>query len=219
MGFLIKVSGKSLEEIRVFLDVAVDKIIRGDIIAFPTNSVYGLGCDPNNLNAVRRLCGIKFREFSKGFLLLVYNIQTAKKIVEFTDIAENLAEKFWPGELTLILKRKAECIIPPEVVGSEETIGLRVPKNEVILEILKGLNDKGFFAGIVGTSANYSGEKPSVDGQEVARKFLQPIDLIIDAGESISKIPTTIVDCTQEEIKILREGKITREQIFEVISE
>ncbi len=218
MGFLVKVIGKALEDIKVFLDIAVENIIDGNIIAFPTDSVYGLGCDPTNLNAVKRLFNIKFRDASKGFLLLVYDIQEAEKIAEFNDPARKLADQFWPGELSLILKRKPQCIIPPVVSANEETIGLRVPKNEIIREILNLLKKKGNFGGIAGTSANYAGEEPSTDGQEISRKFLNPIDFIIDNGETRSKIPTTIVDCTKHEIDILREGKITREQIYEALS-
>jgi L-threonylcarbamoyladenylate synthase len=217
MGFLVKVIGKPIEEIEVFLDIAVENIIDGKIIAFPTNSVYGLGCDPINLDAVKRLFDIKFRDRAKGFLLLVYDIQEAEKIAEFNNDARKLANKFWPGELSLILKRKPQCIIPKEVSASEETIGLRVPKNKIIRGILTILKNKGIFAGIVGTSANYAGEEPSTDGQEVSRKFLNPIDFILDNGETLSKVPTTIVDCTKNEIEILREGKITKEQIYEAL--
>ncbi|TXT62134.1 MAG: Threonylcarbamoyl-AMP synthase [Promethearchaeota archaeon] len=217
MGFLIKVADQTLEEMRVFLDIAVDEIIEGKIIAFPTDSVYGLGCDPTNLNAVQRLFNIKFRDQSKGFLLLIYNVEEAQKVAQLNSSADKLIRGFWPGELTLILKRRPDCIIPPEVTGSEETIGLRVPKNEIILEILKRLKEKGHFGGIVGTSANYAGEEPSIDGQEVAKKLLTPVDIIIDGGKTKSQIPTTIVDCSKEEIEILREGKITKEQIDEVL--
>jgi len=219
MGFLVKVIGKALEDIKVFLDIAVENIIDGNIIAFPTDSVYGLGCDPTNLDAVKRLFNIKFRDKSKGFLLLVYDVQEAEKIAKFNDPARKLANQFWPGELSLILNRKPQCIIPKEVSASKETIGLRVPKNKIIREILNILKNKGRVGGIVGTSANYAGEEPSTDGQEVSRKFLNPIDFIIDYGETISKIPTTIVDCTKTRIEILREGKITKEQIYEALSE
>lgn len=218
MGFLVKVKNKSIEEIEVFLDITIDNIIEGKIIGFPTNSVYGLGCDPTNLNAIKRLYRLKFRDPSKGFLLLVSDFEEAKKIAEFNKSALKLVSNYWPGQLTLILNKKRPSIIPKEVTANEDTIGLRVPENEIILEILKRLKNKGIFGGIVGTSANYSGEDPATSGQEVANKFLGPIDIIIDAGESESKVATTIVDCTKDQIEILREGKITQEKIREVIS-
>ncbi len=218
MGLLVRVSGKSVDEIDMFLNIAVDNIISGKIIGFPTNSVYGLGCDPTNVNTINRLYKIKFRDISKGFLLLVFNIGEVEKIAEVNDTARKLAAHFWPGELSLILKRKSYNIIPSEVTGNRDTIGLRVPENEIVREILNKLIIRGHFGGIVGTSANYAGEPPCTSGREISNTFLNPIDLIIDSGESKSGIPTTIVDCTDTDIKILREGKITEEEIRQVIS-
>ena len=120
--------------------------------------------------------------------------------------------------MTLILQRKKSCIIPEEVTASKDTIGIRVPENEIILTILKKLKERGYFGGIIGTSANYSGEKPSVSGDEVVKKFLSPIDLIIDNGKSKSKIPTTIIDCTSQKPNILRLGVISEEDIMNTLS-
>jgi len=216
MGFLIKLKKKQLknfEDIRVFLENAVDAIIEGKLIAFPTNSVYGIGGDPLSLDLIERLNNIKFRDRNKGFLLLISDAEEAHKIAEFNDNAKKLANLFWPGQLTLILKRKEPNIIPLEVSAFRNTIGLRVPENEILLKILKILKSKGHFGGIIGTSANYSGEPPSISGDEVAKKFLMSIDFIIDGGKSESKVPTTIVDCTTEKLKFLRIGKLSEEEI------
>lgn len=216
MGFLIKLKEKQLknfEDIRVFLENAVDAIIEGKLIAFPTNSVYGIGGDPLSLDLIERLNNIKFRDRNKGFLLLISDAEEAHKIAEFNDTAKKLANIFWPGQLTLILKRKEPNIIPLEVSAFRNTIGLRVPENEILLKILKILKSKGHFGGIIGTSANYSGEPPSISGDEVAKKFLMSIDFIIDGGKSESKVPTTIVDCTTEKLKFLRIGKLSEEEI------
>lgn len=218
MGFLVKLSGKRLEEIQIFLEEAADVIISGGLLGFPTNSVYGLGGDPLNLELIERLYNIKFRDRNKGFLLLVSDIEEAHKIAEFNETAKILAEKFWPGELTLILKRKEPNIIPLEVSANRNTIGLRVPENEILLKILQILKSKGHFGGIIGTSANYSGERPSISGEEIAKKFLMSIDFIIDGGKSESKIPTTIVDCTTEKLKFLRIGKLSEEEIKNKLS-
>ena len=217
MGLLIKFSEHNKEKISDYYELVVNFIIDGKIIAFPTNSVYGLGGDPLNPDVIKRLQDIKFRDRDKGFLLLLSDHEEASKIAVFNDIAEKLVKKFWPGQLTLILKCKVPNIIPMEVSGHRDTIGIRIPENEVILGILKNLKTKGTFGGIIGTSANYSGEKPSISGAEVAKSFLGNIDLILDAGKSRSKIPTTIVDCSEGKAKILRIGKITKEEIAEVI--
>lgn len=217
MGFLVKLSGNLDKDTEIFLETAVDWIIEGKLIGFPTNSVYGLGGDPLNPSLVERLYNIKFRSRSKGFLLLVCDFDEAFKIAKFNNTAKKLANHFWPGQLTLILKRKEPNIIPLEVTALQDTIGLRVPENGVILKILEILKNKGRFGGIIGTSANYSGESPSTSGTEVAKKFLGTIDYIIDSGKSKSQIPTTIVDCTSDEVKFLRIGKITEEEIRSIL--
>lgn len=217
MGLLVKLKGKNIKEIDLYLEIAVETIIEGKTIAFPTDSVYGIGGDPLNHDLIEKIYEIKFRDRNKGLLLLMADFDEAAKLAEFNEGSKKLANKFWPGQLTLILKRKPSCIIPEEVSASRETIGIRIPENEIILTILKKLKNRGYLGGIIGTSANYSGENPSVSGDEVAKKFLSPIDLIIDNGKSKSKIPTTIVDCSGQTPKILRSGLITNEEIFDTM--
>jgi len=217
MGFLIKLKGKKIQDLEFVFETAVENIIEGKLIAFPTNSVYGLGGDPLNLEVVNRIYDIKYRDRSKGLLLLVADIEEAEKVAEFNKIGYKLAERFWPGQLTLILNKKEPNIIPPEVTASKNTIGIRIPENEIVLTILKKLKKNGYFGGIIGTSANYSGEPPSISGDQVAKKFLTPIDLILDGGKTKTKVPTTIVDCTSEELKLLRIGVVKEEEIEDFI--
>jgi L-threonylcarbamoyladenylate synthase len=205
MGFLVKLAGKELKEIAFYLEIAVENIIEGKIIAFPTNSVYGIGGNPLDLNVINRLFDIKFRDRSKGFLLLASDIEEASKIAEFNELAQKLADKYWPGQLTLILKKKDSIKIPPEVTANKNTIGLRVPENEIILEMLNILKSKERLGVIIGTSANYSGEPPCISGEEVAKKLL--------------KLSTTIVDCTTPIPKFLRIGKIPKKEILEFLAE
>jgi L-threonylcarbamoyladenylate synthase len=217
MGFLIKFKGKKIQDLEFVFETAVDNIIEGKLIAFPTNSVYGLGGDPLNLEVINRIYDIKYRDRSKGLLLLVADTAEAEKVAEFNKTGYKLAERFWPGQLTLILKKKEPNIIPPEVTAFKNTIGIRVPENEIVLTILKKLKSKGYFGGIIGTSANYSGEPPSISGDEVAKKFLTPIDLILDGGKTKTKISTTILDCTSDKLKLLRIGAVKEEEIEEFI--
>ena len=213
MGFLIKLKGKKIQDLEFVFEIAVENIIEGKLIAFPTNSVYGLGGDPLNLEVINRIYDIKFRDRSKGLLLLVADTEEAEKVANFNKTSYKIAERFWPGQLTLILNKKKPNIIPPEVTAGKNTIGIRVPENELILTILKKLKTKGYFGGIIGTSANYSGEPPSISGGEVAKKFLTPIDLILDGGKTKTKVPTTILDCTSEELRLLRIGAVKEEEI------
>jgi len=217
MGFLIKLKGKKIQDLEFVFETAVDNIIEGKLIAFPTNSVYGLGGDPLNLEVINRIYDIKYRDRSKGLLLLVADTTEAEKVAEFNKTGYKLAERFWPGQLTLIFKKKEPNIIPPEVTAFKNTIGIRVPENEIVLTILKKLKSKGYFGGIIGTSANYSGEPPSISGDEVAKKFLKPIDLILDGGKTKTKISTTILDCTSDMLKFLRIGAVKKEEIEKFI--
>ena len=217
MGFLVKLKGKEIQDLEFFLEIAVENIIEGKLIAFPTNSVYGLGGDPLNLEVVNKIYDIKYRDRSKWLLLLVADIEEAEKVADFNKTGYKLAEHFWPGQLTLILRKKDPNIIPPEVTAFKNTIGIRVPENEIILTILKKLKLKGYFGGVIGTSANYSGEPPSISGDEVAKKFLTPIDLILDGGRTQTKISTSILDCASDDLKLLRTGIIKKEEIEEYI--
>jgi len=217
MGLLVKIAGKKLDDINVFLEKAVEIISNAGVVAFPTNSVYGLGCDPTNLIAIEKIYDIKYRDRLKGLLLLVADTEEAEKVAEFNKIGYKLAEHFWPGQLTLILNKKEPNIIPPEVTAGKNTIGIRIPENEIVLTILKKLKKNGYFGGIIGTSANYSGEPPSISGDEVAKKFLTPIDLILDGGKTKTKVPTTILDCTSEKLKLLRIGFIKEEDIERIL--
>ncbi|MHA1669084.1 MAG: L-threonylcarbamoyladenylate synthase [Promethearchaeota archaeon] len=217
MGFLIKIKGKELKDIDLYLETAVDFIIQGKLLAFPTDSVYGIGGDPLNTEVIERIFEIKYRDRKKGLLLLVADYGEATKIAQFNSIANILVKHYWPGQLTLILNRSESCIIPEEISGFQDTIGIRVPENEIIFSILEKLKARGRFGGIIGTSANYGGESPSISGDEVARKFLSPIDFIIDGGKSKSKISTTIVDCTSQEPKFLRIGAISDEEVLDVL--
>lgn len=219
MGFLIKLAGKELKEIELYLKIAVEYIIEGKVIAFPTNSVYGIGGSPLNLDVINRIYDIKYRDREKGFLLLASDLDEVLKIAEFNELALKLAKHYWPGQLTLILKKKVQSIIPPEVTAFKNTIGIRVPENEIILRIVSLLKKEGHLGIIIGTSANYSGEPPCISGDEVAKKILSPIDLILDGGKSKLQLSTTIVDCTNLEPKFLRIGVITKEEILEFLSQ
>jgi L-threonylcarbamoyladenylate synthase len=218
MGFLVKVSNKKVEDIQYILEIALEHVINGKIIAFPTDSVYGIGGDPTNSEVIEKIYQIKYRERTKGLLLLVYDLKEAQKVAQFNEMAIKLAKHFWPGQLTLILKRKTPNIIPSELTAFQDTIGIRVSNNEIIKTILFYLKKKNKFGGIIGTSANYSNEPPAISGDEIAKKFLTPIDLIIDCGKSKSNLPTTIVDCTGETPKFLRIGVVTEEEVLGVLN-
>jgi L-threonylcarbamoyladenylate synthase len=220
LGLLLKLSGiKSIDSI--FLEKAANAIIEGKIIAYPTNTVYGLGGDPFNLNVIDKIFSIKFRERNKGFPILVSDLNEAMKIGRFNIFAKRIAEKFWPGQVTLVVD-KIVSSIPDELTGGSKTIAIRIPENKIILKILEIIKNKGYFGGIIGTSANISDHENIIKGEDIPKILFGQIDVIIDGGLTLTKIPSTIIDCSSVEkkfeLKFLRIGSVTKEDILSIFN-
>ena len=189
------------------IKVAIKKIKDGGIIVFPTDTVYGIGCDPYNKKAVSRLYEIKKREKTKPFPVLGISKMELEKIAEFNTMEEKIAEKFWPGQVTLVLKVKDEKI--RQSLCLDKKIAVRVPNNQCVLSLLKECKL------LVGTSANISGTTPFTDPNECS-KNLTRYDLLIDGGIIPSQSESTIVEIMGDNIKILREGNVTEKEIKEL---
>ncbi len=184
------------------------KIIKdGGIVVFPTDTVYGIGCNPYNKNSVEKIYKIKSRNISKSVPVLAYSIKTAEKIVHFDEFTKRIVEKFWPGQLTVVLK-----VIDEEIKKSlnlDDKIAIRVPNHKCTLELL----EKCEF--LVGTSANISGNT-SFTNPEECLKNLHDYDIFVDGGTITSDGESTIIEIENEKIKILREGSITKEEILKL---
>ena len=179
----------------------------GGIVVFPTDTVYGIGCDPYNKSAVEKIFKIKSRSITKSLPVLTDSIQTAEKIVNFDRLTKKIAEKYWPGPLTLIL-----TVIDEEIKKSlslDEKIAIRVPNHKCTLKLL----EKCKF--LVGSSANISGDSPYTN-PENCYKNLQGFDIFVDGGIITSKGESTIIEIKNEEIKIIREGSLTKEEISQL---
>ena len=186
---------------------AASAINDGAVIVFPTDTVYGLGCNPYNHDSVLSLYEIKKREKTKPFPVLGYSKEELEKIAEFSPLEEKIAEKFWPGAITLILKVKDQEIQKSLSLG--EKIAVRVPNNKCALALLKECKL------LVGTSANISETKPFNDPKECSEN-LTGYDLFIDGGIISSKGESTIVEIENNDVKILRKGSISEEMIKEL---
>ena len=186
---------------------AASAISDGAIIVFPTDTVYGLGCNPYNHDSVLSLYEIKKREKTKPFPVLGYSKEELEKIAEFSPLEEKIAEKFWPGAITLILKVKDREIQKSLSLG--EKIAVRVPNNKCALALLKECKL------LVGTSANISETKPFNDPKECSENLIG-YDLFIDGGIISSKGESTIVEIENNDVKILRKGSISEEMIKEL---
>jgi len=187
------------------IKAAAQVIKNGGIVAFPTETVYGLGCDPLNLQAVQRLLTVKSNR-KKPFPVLVTNLKEATKIAQISDTGKKIAKKFWPGPLTLVFPKKRA--LSDVVTFGLDSVGLRVPDNQVALSLIElsgGL--------LIGSSANLTGEKPAQSILEMSKKLLEKVDIILDDGPTREGTPSTVVDLTSEGPKILRKGPISLKQI------
>ena len=186
---------------------ATNALNDGAIIIFPTDTVYGLGCNPYNHDAVLSIYEIKKREKTKPFPVIGYSKEELEKIAEFNPLEEKIAEKFWPGAITLILKVKDSEIQKSLSLG--EKIAVRVPNNKCTLALLKECKL------LVGTSANISGTEPFSDPKE-CNESLTGYDLFMDGGIISSDGESTIIEIENNHVKILRKGSISEEMIKEV---
>ena len=184
----------------------------GGIIAFPTDTVYGLGADIYNCKAIKRIYEVKKRPKDMPFPLLISNISQLEKLTdEISEMAFLMAKYFWPGGLTLIM-RKANTL--PEYISSQSTVAVRIPKHPTPLALIKYLGKP-----IIGTSANISGGHSALTADEVQRQLGNKVDLILDGGETPGGNESTIIDITGVEPVVLRQGIIPRGDIERVIND
>lgn len=176
------------------------------IIAFPTETVYGLGSTGLVKAALRKIYELKGRDALKPLPILVDSVEAAKRWVEWTPAAEALAKSFWPGPLTLVLKPTKEG----RLLTFQEfpTLAIRVPAHPVALQILRAAQ-----VPMATTSANPSGQPPLAAGAEVAKAFAQRLELVVDGGPVAGR-ESTVVDATGVPVRVLREGALSRAQVL-----
>ena len=179
--------------------LAVQSIKDGGVVIFPTDTVYGIGCNPYDKNAIDKIFKIKKRDKAKQLPILGYSKQVLKQIVEFDEIANKITDKFWPGRLTLVLPLKDAKL--QKLFGGTKTIAVRVPNNKCALTLLKECKL------IIGTSANISGKKSLVDPSYLNDKVLD-CDVFLNDGPIQSSGASTIIEIKNKNIKILRNGDI-----------
>jgi L-threonylcarbamoyladenylate synthase len=192
---------------------AVEVLHAGGSVAFPTETVYGLGADAMNAEAVQKVFEAKGRPSDNP---LIVHIASLENVQQFTaSVSEKglkLARRFWPGPLTLVFQKKIN--IPDGVTAGLETVALRVPDHPVTLELLRQ-----FKGGIVGPSANVSGKPSPTSAEHVYNDLNGKIDLILDAGSTTIGIESTVLDVTIDPPVILRIGGLSREDIERVIGD
>ncbi len=194
------------------LEESIKVIKEGGVIVFPTDTVYGLVCDTTSQKAIQKLFQIKKRDLRKPIPVFVKNIEMAKQIATISEKQERFLENVWPGKVTVVLKAKID--FPQGVLGEDKTIGLRIPDYAPLNALFNKINKP-----LSGTSANLAGEHSCLDVNNIVAQFanekLQP-DLIIDAGTLNPSQPSTTVDLTGKELKVLRKGDLKEKELIKM---
>ncbi|HEY6193359.1 MAG TPA: L-threonylcarbamoyladenylate synthase [Bacteroidota bacterium] len=190
---------------------AAEVIRKGGVLLYPTDTIYGLGCDALNGAAIQRVFEIKRRADDKPALVLIQDGAMLDMLAaEFPPIASKLAKRFWPGPLTIIFKSRWD--LHPLLTGSGGRVGVRIPDNDFCRRLLKETG-----VPIVSTSANISGTEGPGDIGSLRSLFGGLVDLVVDAGEPASNLPSTVVDVSHGILTIVREGVIPAEAVREVV--
>jgi L-threonylcarbamoyladenylate synthase len=186
---------------------ALHALKTGGVIAYPTDTLYGLGADPRNREAVERIVSIKGRREEQSIPLIAADIEQARAVAVFNAIAENLARRFWPGPLTLVVRR---TITLADGVGQRDTIALRVPDHAVAraLAAVSGFP-------ITSTSANLTGAMPATSAREVFDTIGTHLAVIVDGGPTRGGPPSTIVDVSSGAPRLVRAGAVPWDRVLE----
>lgn len=195
----------TMENVRL----AAEVVKKGGLVVYPTDTVYGLGCVPFNVDAVKRVFKAKGRR-EKPLPVLACSVADVEKIAVLGEKARRVAEHFWPGPLTLVLPKKP--LLPDAVTCNRPSVGVRIPRHRVALQLLCLSNGL-----LVGTSANKTGRDPPRNAQEAAEQVGEDVDLVLDGEASPIGKSSTVVDLTNEEPRILREGPISLRDIMSVL--
>lgn len=193
------------------IDFAVKKLRNGAVGIFPTDTVYGIGCNALNIDSVNNLYKIKNRDYSKPINILVSNIDMVSKFVKHINpIEQKLMENFWPGALTIIFDKSD--IVPDLLTAGLDTIGIRMPNNNICLDLI----DK-FGVPLATSSANISDKPPSLSLSDCLIDFSAKVAFILDGGKINNGIPSTIVRVNGNNINLIRQGSISINDINKCI--
>lgn len=186
--------------------------MRGRLVAFPTETVYGLGADATSEEAVASIFAAKERPSFNPLIVHVPDMTAAKELVEFTPAAEKLAAAFWPGALTLVLPRKKDAKLSLLVSAGLDTVAVRMPNHPIATRLLRASNKP-----IAAPSANKSGQISPTLAAHVAQSLPGKVDMILDGGACAVGLESTVVDACGERVGFLRPGGISIEQLEEVV--
>ena len=189
---------------------ALEIIAANGLIAFPTDTVYGLASSLHHFAAIEKIFAAKERNPNKAIAVLLADLDQLPIVTDsFSDVARKLADQFWPGALTVIVQKKNGL---PENLSPFPTIGIRIPAHDYTRRLLRRSGP------LATTSANLSGSLDPQTAEDVINQLSNRIDLVLDGGRTAGGIPSTVVDCTSTPLKILREGAISASDLQKVIA-
>ncbi len=187
---------------REALRQAAEAVLRGGVIAFPTDTLYGLGCSLFDVSAVEMVARLKRRDPSLAVISLIPEPGQAHSLAgEVSAVAERLMSRCWPGPLSLIFR--ASAIVPPRVRGAGGTVALRCPRDTLCMALLSAIGGP-----VVSSSANLSGQRPAETAEEVVRIFGNQLDLVLDGGPRRGGVASTLVDVSVARPRLLRRGAL-----------
>ncbi len=182
----------------------------GNLVCFPTDTVYGIGAVATNDEAVRRLYAVKGRSPDKPLPLLIANSLEAMEIAEIPPIANQLIARFWPGALTIVFNKLPT--FHSAALAKQQTVALRVPAHDVVIDLIRAVGHP-----ITGTSANRAGARAPVSAAEVGFGLGEMVALVIDGGRTPGLVESTVVDVSEGAPRIMRDGAVSRREIEDVL--
>ncbi len=192
-----------------YISLAAKIVKKGGIIIYPTDTVYGLGCDPFNTIAIHKIQKIKERR-NNPLPILAYDLKSIEKITRIDNITKKKIKKIWPGAVTLVLPKRNN--LPNSITSGLSSVGVRIPNNRIALRLIKlsgGL--------LVGTSANISGTSSPITANEANDQIGDKVDLVLDGGPTLLKKESTVISMINNKIEMLRAGAINPNKIIKIL--
>jgi len=202
---VLKATAKNIQE-------ASRVVKNGGLVVYPTDTVYGLGCDPFNVRAVERVFKVKGERKEKPLPILASDIKFIEKIAHINEKARKIAEKHWPGPLTLVVPKKP--VLPNIVTCGLASVGVRIPNHTVAIQLINLCDGL-----LIGTSANKTGEKSPRNAQEASKQICEKVDIVLDDGPTPLGQESSIVDLTSEKPRMLREGPLNLIDILNALQD
>jgi L-threonylcarbamoyladenylate synthase len=203
---LVRITVNDQQRLAHAIAAAVEALRAGRVVAFPTDTLYGLAVDPRRPDAVERLFVLKGRDARSGVPLVAATLEQAMLVARFTDRERQAAAAFWPGPLTIVAA--ANSAVTPEALGRQQTVAIRVPAHEIARELAGA-----FRFPITATSANRSGQ-PAADSADAVASALPDVDVLVDGGRAPGGAPSTIISFADARPILLREGAVPWERVI-----